>query len=172
MRLETNVNGRPFGAEVPATASLLEVLRDAGLTGTKEGCRIGVCGVCTVIVNGLPVSSCLYLAGCAQGADVRTVEGVAEHQPELAEAFIACEGMQCGICTPGQVVTAASMGPEVQGEDEVRQYLSGNLCRCTGYASIVEAVRAYQSRKDAGTSAPPLPGDGAGRGEGAAAGAR
>jgi carbon-monoxide dehydrogenase small subunit len=153
MRLRAHVNGAPFEAEVPATASLLEVLRQAGLTGTKEGCRIGVCGVCTVVVRGRPTSACLMLAGCAQGAEVWTVEGITERDPAVADAFIACEAMQCGICTPGQVVTASTMKPtlaaagetagETAGEAEIRQYLSGNLCRCTGYASIVEAVESY-----------------------------
>jgi carbon-monoxide dehydrogenase small subunit len=163
VRLHANVNGRPFEAEAPTTASLLDVLRGAGLTGTKEGCGIGVCGVCTVIVDGLPVSSCLYLAGCVQETDVWTVEGVVERQPELVDAFVACEGMQRGICTPGQVVAAASMGPEVQGEEAIRRYLSGNLCRCTGYASIVEAVRTYQeARRDTLPGAEAPAGDGTG----------
>ncbi|MGH9094679.1 MAG: (2Fe-2S)-binding protein [Acidimicrobiales bacterium] len=146
MKLRATVNGSAFMADAPPTASLLEVLRGAGLTGAKEGCRIGVCGVCTVLVDGLPVSSCLYLAGCAQGTEILTVEGVAERQPDLIDAFVACEGMQCGICTPGQVVTAASMGPDVGGEAAIRRYLSGNLCRCTGYASIVEAAETSRAR--------------------------
>lgn len=150
MRLRAHVNGAPFEAEVPATASLLEVLRQAGLTGTKEGCRIGVCGVCTVVMGGRPTSACLTLAGCAQGAEVWTVEGITERDPAVAVAFIACEAMQCGICTPGQVVTTSTMKPTLAAagetaasEEEIRQYLSGNLCRCTGYASIVEAVESY-----------------------------
>lgn len=150
MRLRANVNGAPFEAEVPATASLLEVLRGAGLTGTKEGCRIGVCGVCTVVLGGRPASACLTLAGCAQGAEVWTVEGVADRDPAVAGAFVACEGMQCGICTPGQVVTTSTMKPALAqtgeiaaSEEEVRRYLSGNLCRCTGYATIVEAAESY-----------------------------
>jgi aerobic-type carbon monoxide dehydrogenase small subunit (CoxS/CutS family) len=149
MRWEATVNGSSLHAEVTATASLLDVLRDAGLTGTKEGCRIGVCGLCTVAVGGLPVSSCLYLAACADGTEIVTVEGVAARSPELVDAFVACEGMQCGICTPGQVVTASTMGPDVRGDDAVRRYLSGNLCRCTGYASIVEAVAAHHAIVDA-----------------------
>lgn len=142
MRLRTTLNGRQFDAEVPSTASLLDVVRDAGLTGTKEGCRIGVCGACTVLVDGRPVSSCLMLAGCAEGADVWTVEGVASRHPEVAEAFTRCEGLQCGICTPGQVVATASMPSGAMDEQAVREYLSGNLCRCTGYAAIVESAMA------------------------------
>ncbi|MGH3302933.1 MAG: (2Fe-2S)-binding protein [Streptosporangiaceae bacterium] len=147
MLLKLTLNGRAVSAEAATTASLLDVLRDSGLTGTKEGCRVGVCGLCTVIVDDKPVSSCLYLAACAQDADVWTVEGIAERQPELIGAFVAADGMQCGICTPGQIVTVASMGPEVQGEQAVRRYLSGNLCRCTGYVSIVAAACAYQAAR-------------------------
>ena len=147
MKLHARVNGSPFVAEVAATASLLEVLRGAGLTGTKEGCRIGVCGVCTVLVDDRPVSSCLSLAGCADGADIWTVEGMAERAPSVVDAFVECEGMQCGICTPGQIVAVASMGPDVRDESDVRHYLSGNLCRCTGYGTIVEAALDAQARR-------------------------
>jgi aerobic-type carbon monoxide dehydrogenase small subunit (CoxS/CutS family) len=149
MEIRATVNGSAFTADAPATASLLDVLRAAGLTGTKEGCRIGVCGVCTVLVDGLPVSSCLYLAGCAAGTEIMTVEGVAARRPEVVDAFVDCEGMQCGICTPGQVVTVASMPPDVQDEDAIRRYLGGNLCRCTGYAGIVDAARASRRTSDA-----------------------
>jgi aerobic-type carbon monoxide dehydrogenase small subunit (CoxS/CutS family) len=159
VKLRARVNGTPFDADVPATASLLEVLRGAGLTGTKEGCRIGVCGLCTVLVGDVPVSSCLYLAGCADEADVWTVEGIAERAPWVVDAFVEREGMQCGICTPGQVVTVASMGPEVCDEPAVCRYLSGNLCRCTGYGTIVEAALAAQLRRD-GTDAAQLRRDG------------
>lgn len=142
MTFRATVNGAELAADVPPTASLLEVLRGAGLTGTKEGCRIGVCGVCTVMVDGLAVSSCLLLAGCAQGRDVVTAEGAAARHPDVVDAFVDCEAMQCGICTPGQVMAVAAMGPEVEGEEAVRRYLSGNLCRCTGYATIVAAAEA------------------------------
>lgn len=145
--LKLTLNGQTVSTETAPTASLLDVVRDTGLTGTKEGCRVGVCGLCTVMVNDMPVSSCLYLAGCAQDADVWTVEGIAERQPGLVDAFVDAEGMQCGICTPGQIVAVASMGPEVQGEQAVRQYLSGNLCRCTGYVTIVAAACAYQAAR-------------------------
>ena len=147
MTVRAIVNGEELVADAPPTASLLDVLRDAGLTGTKEGCRIGVCGVCTVLVDDLPVSSCLFLAGCAEGREVWTVEGMADRRPEVVDAFVACEGMQCGICTPGQVMAVASMGPEVEGDEEVRRYLSGNLCRCTGYGTILEAARAAREAR-------------------------
>ncbi len=147
MKLNARVNGSAFEADVAATSSLLEVLRAAGMTGTKEGCRVGVCGVCTVLVDDRPVSSCLYLAGCAEGTDIWTVEGMAARAPTVVDAFVECEGMQCGICTPGQVVAVASMGPDVGDEEDVRHYLSGNLCRCTGYGTIVEAALEAQRRR-------------------------
>lgn len=149
MRLHARVNGSAFEADVPATSSLLEVLRAAGMSGTKEGCRVGVCGVCTVLVDDRPVSSCLYLAGCAEGSDIWTVEGMEARAPRIVDAFVECEGMQCGICTPGQVVTVASMGPDLRDEAAVRHYLAGNLCRCTGYGTIVEAALAVQDHEGA-----------------------
>jgi carbon-monoxide dehydrogenase small subunit len=145
VKLQANVNGSPFEADVPPTSSLLDVLRDAGLTGTKEGCRVGVCGLCTVLVDERPVSSCLFLAGCAAGSAIWTVEGMEVRAPDVVDAFVQCEGMQCGICTPGQVVSVASMGADVRDEDAVRHYLSGNLCRCTGYGTIVEAALAVHA---------------------------
>ena len=144
MKLRATLNGRAWEAEIDGSALLLDVLRDAGLTGTKEGCRIGVCGLCSVVVDGRPVSACIYPAACADGARVTTVEGIAEQRPDLVDSFVACEGMQCGICTPGQVVMASTMGPEVSTPDDVRHYLSGNLCRCTGYQTIVEAALAQR----------------------------
>ena len=144
MKLNTTINASSVEAEVSPAASLLDLLRSRELTGTKEGCRIGVCGVCTVMVDGLPVSACLFLAACAEGADVWTVEGIAEREPGVVDAFVACEGMQCGICTPGQVMAlAAARGEGLAGEAEIRRYLEGNLCRCTGYATIVAAARTY-----------------------------
>ncbi len=145
MTIRLRLNGQPTEVDIPATASLLDVIRDLGLTGAKAGCRIGVCGVCSVLVDGLPVSSCLYLAHCADGADVWTAEGIAEVSPEVVDAFVRCEGMQCGICTPGQVVAAvaarAELGPGAD-EPRLREYLIGNLCRCTGYATILQAAKA------------------------------
>lgn len=145
MTVKFTLNGQPAEVDAPGGASLLDVIRGRGLTGTKAGCRIGVCGVCSVLVDGLPVSSCLYLAHCADGADVRTAEGIAQTDPGIVDAFVRCEGMQCGICTPGQVVAAraaaAELGPGAS-EEQLREYLIGNLCRCTGYATIIEAAQA------------------------------
>ncbi|HET9078725.1 MAG TPA: 2Fe-2S iron-sulfur cluster-binding protein [Acidimicrobiales bacterium] len=138
--IRLSLNGEETCVDAPVTASLLEVLREGGLTGTKEGCRIGVCGLCSVLVDGLPVSSCLLLAPCAEGREVWTVEGLAAARPDLADRFAAVEAMQCGICTPGQVVMAAAAQEAGAGEPDAG-YLDGNLCRCTGYSTILEALR-------------------------------
>jgi carbon-monoxide dehydrogenase small subunit len=151
MAIRFSLNGELREADVPATASLLDVIRDLGLTGAKAGCRIGVCGVCSVLVDDLPVSSCLYLAHCADGADIWTAEGIAGASPDVVDAFVECEGMQCGICTPGQVVAVlaarAELGPDAD-ETQLREYLVGNLCRCTGYATIIEAAKAAKAAAD------------------------
>jgi len=139
------LNGEAVSAEAPDGALLLDVVRGLGRTGSKEGCSVGVCGLCTMLVGELPVSSCLYLAAMADGAEVWTVEGLTERDPALLEAFVAEEGMQCGICTPGQVVACYAMGldePDAD-EQEIRRYMSGNLCRCTGYVSVTASVKAY-----------------------------
>ena len=145
MKLSLTLNGQPVGAEISASTLLVDFLRDRGLTGTKEGCGVGVCGVCTVLVDGRPVSSCLYLAPCADGAEVWTVEGLTARDPRLVAAFVRCEGLQCGICTPGQVVATCALAADAPDADEsaIREYLSGNLCRCTGYTTIVESAKAY-----------------------------
>ena len=127
--------------------SLLEVLRDSlAMTGTKEGCSNGNCGACTVIMNGRPVVSCLVLAVEAEGAEIRTIEGIAcgSDLAELQEAFLHSAALQCGVCTPGFIVQADALLNEIPQptEQEIRFYLSGNLCRCTGYDKIVRAVQA------------------------------
>jgi carbon-monoxide dehydrogenase small subunit len=147
VRLE--VNGRRHVlSNVPADRRLIDVLRDdLGLTGTKESCAVGVCGVCTVSVNGQIVSSCLVLARTIDGATVGTVEGLAEGGGPLTplqSAFIAHGGFQCGICTPGQLMAATALLAEQPHPDDhaVREWMSGNLCRCTGYQQIVESIQA------------------------------
>lgn len=133
--------------EVEADRLLLDVLRaDIGLTGTKEGCRIGVCGICAVLVDGRPISSCLFPAVHADGAKVTTIEGIAtdgELSP-LQRAFIEHGGFQCGICTSGQIVTAtALLAADPHPTDErIREWMMGALCRCTGYYGIERAIRA------------------------------
>jgi carbon-monoxide dehydrogenase small subunit len=145
MKLTFTLNGEEVVTSVDAGVMLVDLIRDLGHTGTKEACGVGVCGLCTVLVDDLPVSSCLYLAACADGADIWTVEGLARTEPELIRAFVSREGMQCGICTPGQVVAAAALArenPEAT-DDEIREHQAGNLCRCTGYQTIAASVRSY-----------------------------
>ena len=149
LTLDFTVNGRKRRVRVPPMKRLLDVLReDCGLTGTKEGCGEGECGACTVLVDGVPVNSCLVPAVQAAGVKVVTVEGLAKGPAlsVLQRAFVERGGTQCGICTPGILVTAHALlqraKGRVPGEDEVREALSGNLCRCTGYQRIVDAVRA------------------------------
>ncbi len=147
--LSFTLNGRRRRVRVPPMKRLLDVLReDCGLTGTKEGCGEGECGACTVLLNGLAVNSCLVPAAQAEGARVVTVEGLARGRglTVLQRAFVEGGGTQCGLCTPGILVTAQALlartKGRVPGEDEVRWALAGNLCRCTGYQKIVDSVRA------------------------------
>jgi carbon-monoxide dehydrogenase small subunit len=143
---ELVVNGAPARVDVPGMRRLLDVLReDLALTGTKEGCGEGECGACTVLVDGAPVDSCLVPICQVAGADVRTVEGLAGSAGQLdalQHAFLVTGGAQCGICTPGMLMAArayldAGGGPD---EDAIRESIAGNLCRCTGYTKIVEAI--------------------------------
>jgi aerobic-type carbon monoxide dehydrogenase small subunit (CoxS/CutS family) len=145
VKLTFTLNGEAVETAVEPGVLLVDLVRDLGLTGTKEACGVGVCGLCTVLVDDLPVSSCLYLAACADGADVWTVEGVGRREPGLIQAFAEHEGMQCGICTPGQVVAAAALAREnpAASEAQIRDHQAGNLCRCTGYQTIAASVRAY-----------------------------
>jgi carbon-monoxide dehydrogenase small subunit len=145
-QLQLSVNGLPIAANVEPHLTLLEFLRDTlGLTGTKEGCSTGHCGACTVLADGDPISSCLMLAAEADGRAIITVEGLAangELHPVQA-AFIAKGGLQCGFCTSGMMLAALALlksNPQPV-EAEIRRGLAGNLCRCTGYQKIVEAVQ-------------------------------
>jgi carbon-monoxide dehydrogenase small subunit len=147
--IEFVVNGRRRRVRVPAMKRLLDVLReDCLLPGTKEGCGEGECGACSVLLDGRTVCSCLVPAIQAQGARVVTVEGLARggRPSVLQQAFIEHGAAQCGICTPGMLITAAELLRHARGrvpsEEEVREALAGNLCRCTGYQKIVDAVRA------------------------------
>jgi carbon-monoxide dehydrogenase small subunit len=141
------VNGRPFELEVEPRRLLADVLRDdAHLFGTHLGCEHGVCGACTVLLNGEPVRSCLMLAVQADGAEITTVEGLTRNGGlhPLQEAFHEHHALQCGFCTPGFLLTALHLvreHPDVDDEAEIREALAGNLCRCTGYSNIVDAVR-------------------------------
>jgi aerobic carbon-monoxide dehydrogenase small subunit len=146
MVVTLNVNGELREVAVrSAERTLLSVLRyDLGLTGTKEGCGIGVCGACTVLVDGEMVSSCIQLAVLTDGAEVQTIEGLAGPAGlhPLQQAFVDHGGVQCGACTPGQIMAAKALLDRVERptKDEVKEWMVGNLCRCTGYAKIVEAI--------------------------------
>ena len=145
MRLELQVNGQAVVREIEPHELLLDMLRNRlALTGAKRSCETQVCGSCTVLVDGRPVSSCCFLAADAEGREVLTVEGLAE-RPEferLEEAFTRHAALQCGFCTPGMLLTVAALleTNELTSAEEVKHGLSGNLCRCTGYRGIVEAV--------------------------------
>jgi len=145
MRLELEVNGDRVVREIEAHELLLDFLRDGlGLTGAKRSCDMQACGVCTVLVDGRPVSSCCFLAADADGRSVLTIEGLAE-RPEferLEDAFTRHAALQCGFCTPGMLLTVAALleAGELTSTDEVKRGLAGNLCRCTGYRGILEAV--------------------------------
>ena len=145
MEIALSVNGREVVRDVAPQELLLDFLRDSlGLTGAKRSCDVQVCGACTVLVDGLPVSSCCFLAAHAGGCEVTTIEGLAE-RPEferIEEAFTRHAGLQCGFCTPGMLLTVSSLlaSGELGSEEQIKRSLSGNLCRCTGYRGIVEAV--------------------------------
>ena len=137
------LNGEPVSAEIKPHHNLVDVLqREFHLTGARESCGQGLCGCCTVLVDGTAVSGCLYLAALAEGAHVQTVEGAAELDA-VQEAFIERAAFQCGFCTPGFVLMTRQLLDEHPdpSEDEIRHYLSGNLCRCAAYPEIIEAVK-------------------------------
>jgi carbon-monoxide dehydrogenase small subunit len=142
----TTVNGKRYTRQVEARLLLSDFIRhELGLTGTHVGCEHGVCGACTILVDGVAMRSCLMLAVQANGHELATVEGLApgpERLSPLQEAFRAAHGLQCGFCTPGILMTMAAFLKEnpSPGESEIREALSGNLCRCTGYQNIVDAV--------------------------------
>jgi len=145
MELRFTLNGEETSVEADGQTLLVDAIRGLGSTGTKEGCGVGVCGLCTVLVDELPVSSCIYLALCAEGRTVYTVEGLTAREPDLLDAFVGEEGMQCGICTPGHVVSTYALKQDHPSAtpEEIRHYMAGNLCRCTGYQTILAAVQAY-----------------------------
>ncbi len=146
-----HVNGEDMELAVAPHHTLLEVLREeAGLTGTKHGCELGECGLCTVIVDGLPQFSCLTLAVEAQGRAIRTVEGIARGGAlhPLQQAYVETGASQCGYCSPGMLMSALALleTNEAPTRDEVREALAGNLCRCTGYLAIIDAVELAAAR--------------------------
>ena len=153
--IQMTINGRPHSLEVEPRKTLLAVLRDQlHLTGTKEGCSTGDCGACTVLLDGEPVNSCLVLAVEADGRELTTIEGIASNGElhPVQSALVETGGMQCGFCTPGVVMSSVALlrdNPKPT-EDEIRQALAGNLCRCTGYTKIVEAVQLAARQLTAG----------------------
>ena len=146
-QVRLTINGREYSREVEIRKLLTDFLRDdLGLTGTHVGCEHGVCGACTILWNGEAVRSCLVFAVQTNGADLKTIEGLAPSATELhplQEKFWEHHGLQCGFCTPGILLTAEALLKEKPDptEDDIRQWISGNLCRCTGYQNIVTAIR-------------------------------
>ena len=152
----TTINGEETEFLCEPRQSLLEVLREVlDLTGSKEGCNNGNCGACTVLLNGLPVDSCLVLAVETEGADITTIEGIAQqgHLHPLQQCFLEGAALQCGICTPGFIVGAKALldrNPDPT-EEEIRFNLAGNLCRCTGYDKIVRSIQEAADRLQSAT---------------------
>jgi carbon-monoxide dehydrogenase small subunit len=145
--IKLTLNGTPINRDVDDNRLLVEFLReDLKLTGTKESCGVGVCGACTVLLDGKPISSCLTLAVHADGCAITTIEGIAEGDRlhPLQEAFLTHGGLQCGICTPGQILAAKALldaNPHPT-RAEIQDWMMGNLCRCTGYYKIIESIAA------------------------------
>jgi carbon-monoxide dehydrogenase small subunit len=149
--LKLHVNGEEFEVLTEIHKTLLEVLReDLGLTGTKRGCDLGTCGACTVLIEGKPYLSCLTLAVDVQGKKIVTIEGLAQEGElhPLQKAFVKKGAIQCGFCTPGMILTAKAFLDENPhpSEGDVKKAISGNLCRCTGYVKIVEAILSVSEK--------------------------
>jgi len=150
MAMRLSINGQIFDLNIDNRTSLLDALREhLGLAGTKKGCDQGQCGACTVHVNGKPVLSCLTLALAAQGGEITTIEGLATGDAlhPMQQAFIDNDAFQCGYCTPGQIMSAVSCVTEGHAADDagIREYMSGNLCRCAAYPNIVAAIKQAAS---------------------------
>ena len=157
-KLTFQVNGRTISTEVEARTTLLDFLRDhLHLTGTKKGCNEGACGTCTVLIDGKRMNACLTLAIQCTGRDVTTIEGVGtvDALHPVQQAFIAHDGLQCGYCTPGQILSAIACIAEGHADDPdtVREWMSGNICRCSAYpqitAAVLDAARRMEDRQDA-----------------------
>jgi carbon-monoxide dehydrogenase small subunit len=152
LEVTITVNGEPVTRDVPVRQHLVDFLRtELGLTGSHIGCEHGICGACSVMVDGAVVRGCLILAVQADGADVVTIEGLTESNEiaDLQAKFVERNALQCGYCTPGMLVTAAELLRRGQpaSRDEIREFLSGNYCRCTGYHAIVDAVEAALNQR-------------------------
>jgi aerobic-type carbon monoxide dehydrogenase small subunit (CoxS/CutS family) len=154
IRIRFEVNGTGHDLDVDPARRLIDLLRqDLDMTGTKESCAVGVCGACSVLVDGELLSACLLPAVLVDGRSITTIEGIGGANGELSalqEAFIVEGGLQCGACTPGQVVAATALLRErpAATDDEVRDWMAGNLCRCTGYAGILRAIRSAAGPAD------------------------
>ena len=153
--IELKINGDSYEVLVSTNNTLLEVLRDKlGLMGTKQGCDLGACGACTVLINGEAYLSCLMLAMDAVGKEIMTIEGIEEDGllHPLQTAFVEKGGLQCGFCTPGMILTAKTILDEEEHptEDTIKKKMAGNLCRCTGYKKIVEAVMSVDEQTGEG----------------------
>ena len=145
--ISLTINGQKHEVSVPTRRTLVDAIRyDIGLTGTKEACSVGVCGACTVLIDGRMVASCITLAVQADGANITTIEGIGSegHLHPLQQSFIDNGGFQCGICTPGQIIAAKALLDENPSptEDEIKEWMMGNLCRCTGYYQIIDSIKA------------------------------
>jgi len=152
--IKLTINGAPWEGRVPADLTLLRFLREQlALTGAKEGCGIGECGACTVLLDGRPVNACMMLAVEADGATLRTIEGEArpDKLTDLQQAFIDHHAVQCGFCTPGMILSAQALLERnaSPSDDEIIEAIAGNLCRCTGYTAILAAVHAVAGRRAA-----------------------
>jgi carbon-monoxide dehydrogenase small subunit len=146
-QLNITVNGKEYELHVKPSATLLEVIReDLGLTGAKEGCGVGECGACTVIVDGKTVNACLILAIEVEGSQITTIEGLAdgERLHPIQQAFVDIGGLQCGFCTPGMILSTKALldANKNPTDEEIKKGLEGNFCRCTGYTKIIESVKA------------------------------
>ena len=164
--IELQVNGEIQEVAVKSNDTLLEVLREnLGLVGTKEGCGVGECGACTVLMNGRPVLSCLILALDAVGSVITTIEGLSQGEDldPVQRLFVEHGAVQCGYCTPGMILTAKELLSREQRptQEQIKQAISGNFCRCTGYVKIIEAIEAASHKQGAGSTAalPQIPND-------------
>lgn len=154
-QVKLTVNGKLYELKIQPWKTLLELIReDLGLTGTKEGCGLGECGACTVIMDGRAINSCLVLAAEADGKQITTIEGLADRDRlhPIQQAFVDHGGLQCGFCTPGMIMSAKALLDENQtpSDEEIRKGISGNLCRCTGYTKIIESIKAVAGNTGGG----------------------
>ena len=153
-KISCTINGQSFSTTLNIRKSLLEILRENGYIGAKEGCGAGECGACTVLVDGVPMDSCLYLAIWVDGHSIRTVEGESRDGSLSAvqQAYLDTGAVQCGFCTPGLVMTSTAFVEKYKGQtvtrDQIRKFHAGNLCRCTGYEGIIRAVEKCLSGED------------------------